>query len=239
MKAQSVRVCGSLAAAVSKRDYLIDPSRFPSEGNWAFCRFSSADIPAARLGFQRGGFNGGSAERAPSRSYLQMHLEFMTREGAVLWVPSGIYPAERVRTDAETMDITLDDAGIQLFSFSGWPKIECHFRSADDYAEAHLHFDLQVVTVLPDCILPHCLFAMWESMGEVSGSIRYADRTVAVSGKVFFDHTRVMPRRNLVVPRKMYVYTTLYFEDGGGLFGYHCVDARGLPIEYYCFGRFL
>lgn len=227
------------AALVSKRDYLIDPSRFPSEGNWAFCRFSSEDIPAARLGFQRGGFNGGTVERTPSLSYLQTHLEFMTREGAVLWVPSGIYPAERVRTDSQTMDITLDDAGRQLFSFRGWPKIECHFRSADDYAEAHLHFDLQVVTVLPDCILPHCLFAMWESMGEVSGSIRYADRTVAVSGKVFFDHTRVMPRRHSVVPRHMYVYTTLYFEDGSGLFGYHCVDARGLPIEYYCFGIFL
>ena len=51
------------AASVSKQDYLIDPSRFPSEGNWAFCRFSSEDIPAARLGFQRGGFNGGKDRR--------------------------------------------------------------------------------------------------------------------------------------------------------------------------------
>jgi hypothetical protein len=234
------RVGASVAAAlVPKRDYLIDPSRFPSEGNWAFCRFSGHDVPAARMGFQRGGFNGGIVDRVPSPAYLQLHLELMTREGAVLWVPSGIYPAERVRTDPQTMDIALDHAGRQIFSFHGWPKIDCHFRSADDYARADLHFDLKAVTVLPDCVLPHCLFGMWESMGDVSGSVRYGDRTVAVSGKVFLDHTRVIARRHSVIPRHMYVYTTLYFEDGSGLFGYHSVDAHGAPIEDYCFGIFL
>ena len=227
------------AALVSKRDYLIDPNRYPSEGNWAFCRFSGQDIPAARMGFQRGGFNGGSADQAPSRSYLQLHLEFMTRDGAVLWVPSAVYPAETVLTDAQAMDITLDHGGHRIFSFRGWPKIDCHFRSADDYAQADLQFDLKAVTVLPDCVLPHCLFAMWESMGDVSGSIRYGDRTVAVTGKVFLDHTRVIPRRHSVVSRHMYIYTTLYFEDGSGLFGYHCEDARGRLIEGYCFGIFL
>jgi hypothetical protein len=227
------------AALVSKQDYLIDTSRFASEGNWAFCRFASDDVPAARLGFQRGGFNGGTLDRVPSPSYLQLHLELMTREGAVLWVPSGIYPAESVRTDQHAMDITLDHAGRQIFSMRGWPKIECHYRSVDGYAQADLYFDLKAVTVLPDSVLPQCLFAMWESMGDVSGSVRYADRTVAVNGKVFFDHTRVIPRRHPVVPRQMYVYTTLYFEDGSGLFGYHSIDARGQPIEDYCFGIYL
>ena len=46
-------------SSVSKRDYLIDTASFPSEGNWAFCRFDSDEVPALRLGFQRGGFNGG------------------------------------------------------------------------------------------------------------------------------------------------------------------------------------
>ena len=54
------------ASLVSKHDYLIDPARFPSEGNWAFCRFDGDEVPALRLGFQRGGFNGGIRERDPS-----------------------------------------------------------------------------------------------------------------------------------------------------------------------------
>ena len=227
------------AGLISKRDYLIDSSRFASEGNWAFCRFASRQMPAARLGFQRGGFNAGSGDRVPSPSYLQLHLELMTREGAVLWLPSGIYPAESISSDPHVMDIKLAHAGRQIFSLCGWPNIECQFRSADGDAQADLRFDLIAVTVLPDCILPHCLFAMWESMGKVSGSIRYGNRTVAVNGKVFFDHTRVIPRSHLVVPRQMYVYTTLYFEDGSGLFGYHSVDIHGRPIEDYCFGVYL
>src|SRR5450631_1951263 len=178
--------CSVPAASFSKHDYLIDPSRFASKGNWAFCRFTSEEVPAARLGFQRGGFNGGSADLTPSPQYLQLHLELMTREGAILWLPSGIYPAGRVRTDPHTMNIELEHRGRKIFSFRGWPKIECHFCSEDGAAQADLQFDLTAVTVLPDCILPHCLFGMWECMGGVSGSVRSADRTIAVAGKVFF-----------------------------------------------------
>jgi hypothetical protein len=231
--------CSVPAGSFSKDDYLIDPSRFASEGNWAFCRFTSEDVPAARLGFQRGGFNGGSTDLTPSPQYLQLHLELMTREGAILWLPSGIYPAGSVRTDPHAMNIELEHRGRKIFSFRGWPKIECHFCSEDGAAQADLQFDLAAVTVLPDCILPYCLFGMWECMGEVSGSVRSGDRTIAVAGKVFFDHTRVIAARHPVVARQMYVYTTLYFEDGSGLFGYHAVDVQGRPIEDYCFGVYL
>jgi hypothetical protein len=61
------------AASFSKEDYLIKPRRFASEGNWAFCRFTSEHVPAARLGFQREGFNGGFADCKPSPQYLQLH----------------------------------------------------------------------------------------------------------------------------------------------------------------------
>jgi hypothetical protein len=227
------------ARALPAQDYLIDPSRFPSEGNWAFCRLANEELPAVRLGFQRGGFNGGSANRVPSPSYLQLHLELMTRDGAILWLPSGVYPAERVVTDSHAMDIRFDQAGQNIFSMRGWPDIECHFRTDDGYAQADLRFELKAVTVLPDCILPHCLFAMWESMGRVSGSVRYRHRTVSVSGMVFFDHTRVIPRRHPVIARRLYVYTTLYFEDGSGMFGYHSLDTDGHPIEDYCFGVYV
>ncbi len=227
------------AAVFPKEDYLIDVGRFASEGNWAFCRFTSAQVPAARIGFQRGGFNGGHVERQPSRSYLQLHLELLTEEGAVIWIPSGIYDAGQVKSDPGCMDIRFDHEGRPIFSLGGWPRIECCFRSADDYAQANLQLDLKTVTVLPDALLPCCLFAMWESMGEVTGSVRYGTRKVTVSGKVFFDHTRVVPRSHAVVPRHMYVYTTLYFEDGSGLFGYHSLDVQGRPLEDYCYGVYL
>jgi hypothetical protein len=227
------------ASGVAKQDYLIDTSRFPSEGNWAFCRFASEEVPAVRLGFQRGGFNGGPAHRVPSPRFLQLHLEVMTREGAILWLPSGVYPADAVHSDLETMNVELAHRDQLIFSFRGWPSIECHFRSDDGYLEADLQFELNTVTVLPDCRLPHCLFAMWESMGIASGTVRYGDRAVPVSGMLFFDHTRVLATRHAVRPRQAYIYTTLYLEDGSGLFGYHSVDSQGLPIEDYCFGVYL
>lgn len=75
------------AADVSPRDYLIDIDRYPSEGNWAFCRFENEEIPAIRLGFELGGFNPGPDEATPNRRYLQLHLEVMTSDGALFWLP--------------------------------------------------------------------------------------------------------------------------------------------------------
>jgi hypothetical protein len=227
------------ATDVDRGDYLIDPGRFPSEGNWAFCRFDSEDIPALRLGFQRGGFNGGFIEREPSNLYLQLHLEVMTREGAILWLPSGMYRADHVISDPRSMDIRLEENSRNIFSFRGWPTIECHMSSDDGELQADLEFALQRVTVLPDGELPYCLFGMWESMGSARGSIRYRDRTTTVNGTVFFDHTRVLPRRHLSIPRHMYVYTTIFFEDGSGLFGYHSVDAQGNLVAGYCFNVYM
>lgn len=223
------------ASRLAPNDYLIDPRRFASEGNWAFCRFDSDDVPALRLGFQRGGFNGGLLAKEPSPAYLQLHLEVMTGEGALLWLPSGAYAADRLLTDSQTMDMHLADEGRELVRLIGWPTIECHFCSTEGDLEAHLEFALRTVTILPDCPLPHCLFAMWESMGDVSGTVRHRGERTSVRGKVFFDHTRVIPRRHSQTPRHRYVYSTVYFEDGSGLYGYHSVDATGRAIDSYCF----
>jgi hypothetical protein len=227
------------ATSVGQRDYLIDPKRFPSEGNWAFCRFDSEEVPALRLGFQRGGFNGGFVERQPSPLYLQLHLEVMTREGAILWLPSGIYRADNVISGADSMNIRLDQRQRNILSFRGWPTIDCHMCSDEGDLQVDLQFCLRAVTVLPDSRLPFSLFGMWESMGSVNGSVRYQDRAFDVSGTVFFDHTRVIPRRHRSIPRHMYVYTTLFFEDGSGLFGYHSVDSAGNPVDGYCFHVYL
>ncbi|MGA8706443.1 MAG: hypothetical protein WB646_05590 [Steroidobacteraceae bacterium] len=220
-------------------DRLLDPARFPSEGYWAFCRFESDAIPAVRLGFQRGGFNAGPKPCKLNPSYLQLHLEVMTREGALLWLPSGVYPAERVESAPTAFNIRLADTDHEIFEFSGWPQIQCRFRSEDRYLEVDLGFDLGSVTVLPDGILPHCVFAMFESMGNVQGTIRSGGQVTAVRGKAFVDHTRIIEQRNPVVARQMSLYTTLYFEDGSGLYGYYAVDANDRPIAEYCFGVFL
>jgi hypothetical protein len=224
---------------VSQRDLLIDSAKFSSEGYWAFCRFEGQDVPALRLGFQRGGFNAGTLECGSNPDHLQLHLELMTQEGAILWLPTGKYPAAHVKFDPGSMSISLEHDGRQIFSLQGWPEMEIHFCSEEGDLQADLLFALNTVTTLPDCRLPNSLFGMWESMGEVTGEIRYKQRPVAVQGKVFFDHTRVIPRNHLIVPRHMYVYTTLYFHDGSGLFGYHSVDTEGRFIEDYCFYIYL
>ncbi|MFI4866139.1 MAG: hypothetical protein ACHQDB_03425 [Steroidobacterales bacterium] len=227
------------AAAIAPEDYGFDFDRFSSEGVWAFCRFTGTDISAARIGFQHGAFDLSCQPQVPDRSYLQLHLEVMTQDGAVLWLPSGQYASENVVSERRAMHASLENAGREIFHYRGWPGIDCRFRSEDDSLEAVLRFDLGSVTVLPDGILPQCVFAMWESMGVVSGTIRCDARTVAVDGKVFFDHTRIVRRRSAAPTRGMSLYTTMYFEDGSGVFGYWTLDERNAPIKDYCFGVYL
>jgi hypothetical protein len=229
----------SAAALLAPEDYGFDFDRFSSEGVWAFCRFTGSDISAARIGFQHGAFDLSAEPRAPDRSHLQLHLEVMTRAGAVLWLPSGQYPSEDVASEQRAMQASLQIPGREIFRYSGWPSIDCHFRSEDDTLQAVLRFDLETVTVLPDGRLPQCVFAMWESMGNVSGSIRCDGETVVVNGKVFFDHTRIVRRRSDAPLRGMSLYTTMYFEDGSGIFSYWTLDERGAPIRDYCFGVYL
>ena len=227
------------ASSVATQDYLVDSNRFPSEGNWAFCRFESDEVPAIRLGFELGGFNPGSEDATPKPTYLQLHLEVMTRDGALFWLPSGQYSTDDVVSDPDRMDVRLEAGGQEVFRLHGWPSIACHFRSDDGDLEVNLQFDLTSVSVLPDALLPYCVFAMWESIGRAHGEARYLDRTVPLDGTVFFDHPRVIERRHAVTPRQMYVYTTLRLEDGGGLFGYYALDTLGRPIEDYCFCVFV
>ena|ERR1700722_6419453 len=79
------------AALLAPEDYGFDFDRHSSEGVWAFCRFEGSEISAARIGFQHGAFDLSSAPQLPDRSYLQLHLEIMTADGALLWLPSGQY----------------------------------------------------------------------------------------------------------------------------------------------------
>lgn len=224
------------AAGFPKQDLLLDSRRFDSEGSWAFCRFTSEEFPAVRMGFQRGGFNIGTADRKPDPDLLQLHLEVMGRDGARLWLPTGRYPASAAQPHPEELDVRLEHEGREIFRIRGWPQMRWHFRSEEGELEVELAVSADTVTVLPDCLLPRCVFSMWETMASAQGTVRLEGRKVNVAGKVFYDHPRIVHAIHPVTPRKLYLYTTMYFEDGSGLFGYHALDEREQAIPYYCFG---
>lgn len=213
-----------------------DPGRFASEGCWAFCSFDGEEILAVRMGFQRGGFNITPVDRPADPTLLQLHLEVMTRDGAFLWLPTGQFPAGSVAVATDSPAARLDIAGRGIFRVGGWPDVEWAFASDDGDLEVALTTKARSVSVLPDCLLPWSVFAMYESLGETRGTVRCGGKTVAVSGAMFMDHPRVIRQQNHVVPRTSYLYTTLALDGGGGLYGYHAVDAEGAPIGYYCFG---
>jgi hypothetical protein len=60
--------------------------------------------------------------------------------------------------------------------------------------------------------------------------VRIRERRVPVQGAMFFDHPRVLHGSNPVKPRPWYLYTTMAFDDGSGIFGYQS------PLDSYCFG---
>ena len=224
------------AADIDAADYLLDRRRFDSEGDWAFCRFSSPQIPAVRFGYQLGSFDIGPDPGVRDASLLQLHLEVMTADGGLLWVPTGRYPGELLVSSPDAKDVELSVDGKRIMRISGWPRMSWQMRSDDDELEVSLDVDIGTVTVLPDCLLPQSVFAMWETLGRARGFVRVGSDRVDVEGHMFFDHTRVRHVRHAVPPRSMYLYTTLALDDGSGIFGYYAVDERGLPIDYYCFG---
>jgi hypothetical protein len=224
------------AAALDMADLLIDRTRFDSEGNWAFCRFTSDEVPAVRMGFQSGSFEIGATASRYDPERLQVHLEVLTAEGAFLWIPTGTMPASALAMDAERLDIRLEHEGRELFAIEGWPSMRWSFRTPDDALEVDLRVDVRSVTILPDAVLPHAVFGMWETVGRAHGTVRVAERETTVEGDVFFDHTRVVHRPHPVTPRRMYLYSTMALQDVGRCFGYHAEGDDGLPIDDYCFG---
>jgi hypothetical protein len=224
------------ATGFPHKDLLLNTRSFDSEGYWAFCRFDSAEVPALRMGFQLGGFNIGTSAREPDPDHLQLHLEVMGRDGGRLWLPTGQYPASAVVVNHDALDVRLESGGQEIFRVRGWPEMDWHFRSEEGELEAELQVTVGTVTVLPDCLLPRCVFSMWETMGAARGFVRVGSREERVTGNVFFDHPRIIHAVRTVPPRTMYLYTTLRLEDGSGLFGYHAVDDQDRPIPYYCFG---
>jgi hypothetical protein len=160
----------------------------------------------------------------------------MTADGAYLWVPTGRFGAGSLTTAEDAKAVRLELDGRELLAISGWPTMDWRVRSDDDELEVRLEVAARTVTVLPDCLLPHVVFGMWETSARARGEVRVGRRVHRVEGHVFYDHPRVLREHHDVLPRQRYLYTTLALEDGGGLFGYHAEDVSGGPIGYYCFG---
>lgn len=217
-------------------DLLIDRERYASEGDWAFCRLTSESIPAVRLGFQLGSFDIGPSAQPYDPALLQLHLEVMTADGGLLWVPTGRFDGGALQTSADEKAVSLRVGDVEVVAIRGWPAMTWHVRSDDGELEAELSIDVGSVTVLPDAVLPSSTFAMWETLARVRGRVRIGSSVEDVEGHAFYDHTRVERVPHDVPERRRYLYTTLALDDGGGLFGYHAEDPSGQPIEDYCFG---
>jgi hypothetical protein len=230
-----------VAGQFPKENYIVDDSRFDAEGDWAFCLFTSDQVYAARVGFTRGVYNFSDFGYVPAvaDAYLLIHLQLMTREGAVLWLSTGHFTAEQVVTDSEKLDVRLVDGKQEIFSIQGWPRVHCCFRSDDGQAEADLVFELTYATLLPDNILPGNVFSMCEAIGRVSGAVLYQGRNLPVAGTVFYDHSRFKVQNNPVRPRQWHIYLPVVFEDESALISYYTVDNAGLPVEDYCFGLYI
>jgi hypothetical protein len=220
-------------------NYIFDSARYDSEGNWAFCVFDSDNFLAARFGFQKGGFNITDRDITPDKTLLQLHLELVTNEGAVLWVPTGLFSIDGLSIADDDLSIELKAEGRSIFTINGWPDSHLHFCSVEGDVEVDLKFTVSQVTLLPDCVLPYSIFAMWQTVADISGRVRYKDRFEEVRGKVFFDHPRIVSKRSDVTVRNSYLYTTIAFEDGSVWYSYHAADKSGAPIPYYCFGDFI
>jgi hypothetical protein len=221
-------------------NYIINDQLYDYEGNWGFCRFNSPGVYGARIGFGRGQFDGSDyGGEMTSKSSLLLHLEIMFEDGAVLWIPSGQYPAENVKFSTDEIDISLSHGDRKIFDIGGWPNMRWHFQSDDLLAEVDITVDLKQVTILPDNHLQHNLFAMWLAIGSVEGSVRYGDRKHEVSGTIFYDHPRIVLKNNDVAAFGRNLYTPIALEDGAYLVSHYTEDAEGRRVDDYSFGAYI
>ncbi|MDD5706125.1 MAG: hypothetical protein PHR35_09385 [Kiritimatiellae bacterium] len=237
---------GTIGATVAAADfppanYLIDDACYDYEGNWAFCRFDQAEVMAARLGFGRGVFDWSDyGSTAPlDRNNLWVHLELMTRAGAVQWIGTGNYRAGQVQLQTDRLDCRLAGGGADVFHIRGWPEMTWEFASPDGSASARLRFRVGNVTILPDCIMPHNRFAMWLATARLEGEVRVNGVRTSVTGTAFHDHPRIVIEPHAVPPFGWYLYTPMQFEDGSRLAGYYSQDGAGQIVSDYCFGLYL
>ncbi len=237
---------GETGQCVPARDfpasnYLINDSLYDYEGNWAFCVFDGDEVFAARFGFGRGMIDlsdYGSTARI-DRDFLMLHVELMTSEGAVLWIGTGNFKARDVILRPGEFDHQLVADGTEIFSVRGWPQSGWRFQSDDGQVEVDVSLDILSAAILPDCVMPNNLFAMWVAVCRVDGTVRFRENVKHVSGTAFYDHPRIVVRQNEVPQFGWYLYTPTRFSDGSCLISYYTADAVGRRVDYYSFGLYI
>jgi hypothetical protein len=163
----------------------------------------------------------------------------MTQDGALLWTSSDGFTAQQVTMAAGEVDRRLVANQNEIFHVQGWPKMSWRFRSDDGEMEIHLQFHPANVTILPDLVMQHNLFAMWLAIGRVQGEVRFGENRRHVSGTMFFDHPRINLQPNDAPPFGWYIYTPMRFDDGSYLAGYFTRDAVGHIRDDYSFGLYI
>jgi len=215
----------------------MNAGKYDYEGDWAFCRFDHSDIYAGRIGFGRGGFDardyGSSTE--PSPAMFMLHIEMLTKQGAVLWLATGRYDGRDVVTSPDRLDSRFDADGQRLFHITGWPHMRWAMQSDDGDIAVDMTIDLQQVAILPDAVLPSNTFAMWLSVGRIEGDCRIEGETTHLTGTAFYDHRRIRRQRNDIVPFGYYLYTPMTLADGSQLISYYSHDQANRWRDDYSF----
>lgn len=242
---QSLNFIGNIGETVApsafpKSNYIVDPSKWDYEGDWAFCRFDSEEIFGARFGFGRGTFDTtdyGATE--PVSELFFLHIELMTRDGAALWISSGTFQPGDMRTGTDSLDRQLHSPSHEIFRIQGWPRVHWHMESDDREIEVTMHLAAQNVTILPDAVLPHNRFAMWLAICRAEGEVRFQNRRTRVNGTAFYDHPRITLRPHDVPLFGWLLYMPMHFADGSYLASYYTRDIDGSCNRSYSFGLYV
>jgi hypothetical protein len=219
-----------------------DPDRYPVEGDWVFCVLDHPRVRAARFGFTRGpgDYTDYGAPAAFPDSWLQLHIEFITDQGDVLWHAGGLFDAAEVKMARERVDLALHSRdGRQVFHVAGWPNMRWVMACPDADVSLDLALEVEHAVVLPDACLPRMRFGMWWSAARVSGRCRVDGTTHDVSGRAFYDHPRIIPQRHDVPLFGFYHYTPIALSDGSTLCSYHSRDREDRLVPGYSFAYWL
>ncbi|MCC6579408.1 MAG: hypothetical protein IT440_03145 [Phycisphaeraceae bacterium] len=225
---------GIPAAEMALSNLAIEDGLYDYEGNWFFCALDGPRTPVMRIGFGRGRFAGtdytaqtdGPLAEMPA-GFLAVHVEVVTDEGAVCYVPAGAFDPNGVKMAKGRHEVEYLHEGKRIFRLAGWPRIDCDFRSADGELTVTAQVDVETVVIFPDTLLPNNRFAMWGSVGKLNGECVYRGERMALKGSAFFDHPRIRIERTGAAKFGFYLYQPIRLSDGSHIISYVTEDFAG------------
>lgn len=221
-----------------EENYVITKGKYDYEGNWAFCVFDHPYIVGARIGYGTGQFDARDYfpnANAPDPSYMQVHVEIMTADGAYQWVNSVDFKADHLDLVQGKFQEKIVRNGKEVLHLSGWPDINWNMASDDGSIVAEMQLQPETVTILPDNLMPSQIFGMFLAFCNIKGKINLEGQEFVVSGTSFYDHTRILATPTDAPPYGMNFYTPVRLNDGSYLGAYFTTDHKGQPRDGYCF----